>query len=95
MARGTWVVVMDADLQHPPEVVPELVAAGTRDGADVVVASRYAEGGSRGGLSDRYRRFVSACSTLATKLFFRTALTQISDPMSGFFAVRREFTRAQ
>jgi dolichol-phosphate mannosyltransferase len=89
MARGAWVVVMDGDLQHPPEVVPQLVAAGVRDGADVVVASRYAEGGSRGGLADRYRRFVSACSTVATKLFFRTALTQISDPMSGFFAVRR------
>ena len=89
MASGSWVVVMDGDLQHPPEVVPQLVADGIRDGADVVVASRYAEGGNRSGLSDGYRRFVSACSTFATKLFFRTALTQISDPMSGFFAVRR------
>lgn len=89
IARGDWVVVMDGDLQHPPEVVPQLVAAGIRDGSDLIVASRYANGGSTGGLSDRYRRLVSGGSTIATKLVFYTDLTQISDPMSGFFAVRR------
>lgn len=88
-ARGDWIVVMDGDLQHPPEVVPGLVAAGIRDGADLVVATRYAGGGSRDGLSDRYRKLVSRSSTVVTKLIFRSALTQVSDPMSGFFAVRR------
>jgi dolichol-phosphate mannosyltransferase len=88
LARGAWIVVMDADLQHPPEVVPDLVAAGVRDGADMVVGSRYAGGGSRAGLADGYRRFVSGSSTRVTKLLFRTALIRVSDPMSGFFALR-------
>src|SRR5437868_4565069 len=88
LARGTWIVVMDADLQHPPEVVPDLIAAGLRDGADLVVGTRYAGGGKRDGLSDGYRKFVSGGSTLVTKLVFRNHLVQVSDPMSGLFAVR-------
>lgn len=87
-ARGEWIVVMDADLQHPPEVVPALVAAGRRDGADLVVGSRYAGGGSRAGLDGGYRRLVSGGSTLVTKVIFRTNLLQVSDPMSGLFAIR-------
>jgi len=39
-AGSEWIVVMDADLQHPPSLVPELVAAGERESADLVVASR-------------------------------------------------------
>jgi dolichol-phosphate mannosyltransferase len=88
LARGDWIVVMDADLQHPPEVVPDLIAAGVRDGADLVVGSRYTAGGGRSGLAGGYRRLVSAASTVATKVLFRTALIRMSDPMSGFFAVR-------
>jgi dolichol-phosphate mannosyltransferase len=88
MARGAWLVVMDADLQHPPEAVADLVAAGIRDGADLVVASRYTPGGSSSGLAGGYRHLVSQGSRLLTKLLFRTALIQLSDPMSGFFAVR-------
>lgn len=89
LARGEWVVVMDGDLQHPPETVAELVDSGIRDGADVVVASRYVAGGRSDGLAGRYRHLVSRGSTLITKLFFYTSLTQVSDPLSGFFAVRR------
>lgn len=88
-ARGSWVVVMDGDLQHPPEVISELVEAGIRDGADLVVGSRYAAGGRSDGLAGRYRHLVSRGSTLLTKLVFYTSLTQVSDPLSGFFAVRR------
>jgi dolichol-phosphate mannosyltransferase len=88
-ARGSWIVVMDGDLQHPPELINELVAAGIRDGADLVVASRYAAGGRSDGLDGRYRRLVSRGATLLTKLLFYTALTRVSDPLSGFFAVRR------
>jgi len=87
-ASGAWIVVMDADLQHPPEVVPELIAAGRRDGADLVVGTRYRGGGNRDGLSDSYRRLVSGGSTFATKVLFRNSLLQVSDPMSGLFAVR-------
>jgi dolichol-phosphate mannosyltransferase len=88
LARGAWVVVMDADLQHPPTLVPDLVSAGWHTGADLVVASRYAAGGGRDGLSGGYRRLVSRASTLVAKLIFWRALAQVSDPMSGFFAVR-------
>jgi dolichol-phosphate mannosyltransferase len=88
LARGAWIVVMDGDLQHPPEVVPDLIAAGMRDGADLVVGTRYTGGGKRDGLTDGYRRIVSGASTLATKVIFRNSLIQVSDPMSGLFAVR-------
>ena len=47
-ASGDWVVVMDADLQHPPEVVPALLEAATSD-VDVVVASRHIPGGTTPG----------------------------------------------
>ncbi|MEV6350316.1 glycosyltransferase [Actinoplanes sp. NPDC051851] len=88
LARGAWIVVMDADLQHPPEVVPQLVAAGVRDGADLVVGSRKSGGGTSDGLENGYRRIVSAGSTLTTKVVFRNALLRVSDPMSGLFAIR-------
>ncbi|MFY1693411.1 glycosyltransferase [Plantactinospora sp. WMMB782] len=88
LAQGAWVVVMDADLQHPPPVLAELVAAGERDRASLVVASRYADGGGRTGLAGAYRRAVSAASTLLTRLLFRRDLAGVSDPMSGFFAFR-------
>src|SRR5438067_744193 len=49
-ARGTYICVMDTDLQHPPARIPELVAAALGHNADVVVASRYIRGGSNAGL---------------------------------------------
>ncbi|AEV85040.1 dolichol-phosphate mannosyltransferase [Actinoplanes sp. SE50] len=88
IARGEWIVVMDADLQHPPEIVPDLIAAGMRDGADLVVGSRYTAGGSTGGLADGYRKLVSRGSTLLVKTLFRNSLLAVSDPMSGLFAIR-------
>jgi dolichol-phosphate mannosyltransferase len=87
-ARGAWIVVMDADLQHPPEILPDLVDSGERDGADLVIGSRYAGGGTHEGLTGGYRRLVSGGSTMATKLIFRNSLVRVSDPMSGLFAIR-------
>ncbi|MFF5564376.1 glycosyltransferase [Streptomyces sp. NPDC012623] len=88
-AGSDWIVVMDADLQHPPALVPDLVAAGERAGADLVVASRYIDGGSRAGLAGGYRIAVSRGATWLTKALFPRRLRGISDPMSGFFAIRR------
>jgi dolichol-phosphate mannosyltransferase len=88
IARGEWIVVIDGDLQHPPEIVPDLIAAGLRDGADLVVASRYARGGSTAGLAGGYRQLVSRGSTLMVRVLFRTNLLSVSDPMSGLFAIR-------
>jgi dolichol-phosphate mannosyltransferase len=87
-ACAPWIVVMDADLQHPPALVPDLVAAGERAGADLVVATRYAGGGSRDGLDGGFRKFASGGSTALAKTVFPRRLGNVSDPMSGFFAVR-------
>lgn len=94
-ADTDWIVVMDADLQHPPHLVPELVGEGIRTGADLVVASRYISGGSRAGLAGSYRIAVSRGATWLTKGLFPRALRGISDPMSGFFAMRRSVVTAE
>ncbi|CAM5649615.1 Dolichol-phosphate mannosyltransferase OS=Streptomyces glaucescens OX=1907 GN=dpm PE=3 SV=1 [Streptomyces glaucescens] len=88
-AGSDWIVVMDGDCQHPPSLVPDLVATGERAGAGLVVASRYLKGGSRAGLADSYRVAVSRGATWLTKSLFPRRLHGISDPMSGFFAIRR------
>ncbi|GLY07390.1 glycosyltransferase family 2 protein [Actinoplanes sp. NBRC 101535] len=89
-ARAPWVVVMDGDLQHPPETVPELLAAGRVDRADAVVASRYRARGRVTGLGGWFRRVASRASGTLAKVVFPVRLRAVSDPMSGFFAVRRE-----
>lgn len=93
-ASSDWVVVMDGDCQHPPSLVPELVATGERANAGLVVASRYIKGGSRAGLSGSYRVAVSRGATWLTKALFPRRLHGISDPMSGFFAIRRSAVTA-
>lgn len=86
--QSPWVVVMDGDLQHPPELVPALVQAGSEQNADVVVASRHVPGGADDGLSSGIRVLVSNLSTLVTKVLFPIRLRGVTDPMSGFFAIR-------
>jgi dolichol-phosphate mannosyltransferase len=88
-ANGEWVVVMDGDLQHPPETVPHLLHAKETAGTDAVVASRYVDGGAATGLADRWRRWGSTGAGGLAKLLFPRALRDCTDPMSGFFAVRR------
>ncbi|GAA1512396.1 hypothetical protein GCM10009827_028350 [Dactylosporangium maewongense] len=85
-ARAPKALVMDADLQHPPELVPALLAA--LDDHDLVMASRYREGGSSGGLDGPLRRLVSTGSTILARVAFPFALRGVTDPMTGFFAVR-------
>ena len=87
MARGRFVCVMDADLQHPPETIPAMLAAALA-GADLVVASRYTAGGSAGGLEGLSRRLVSRGATFVARALFWEA-RQTADPLSGFFLCRR------
>lgn len=89
LARAEWVCVIDGDLQHPPATVPLMLEAGRREDADVVVATRYRDGGSVGSFSLR-RRMVSRGSSLFARILFPRKLQNVSDPMSGFFAVRRD-----
>ncbi|MFF3918227.1 glycosyltransferase [Streptomyces sp. NPDC001852] len=93
-ATSQWVVVMDGDCQHPPSLIPELVATGERANAGLVVASRYLAGGSRAGLAGGYRVAVSRGATWLAKALFPRRLRGISDPMSGFFAIRRSAVTA-
>ena len=78
--------VMDADLQHPPELLGQMWKALT-GGADVVVASRYAPQGSRPNWN-RFRHLLSQVSIWMTLPLQRPGV-RVSDPMSGFFLVRR------
>jgi dolichol-phosphate mannosyltransferase len=79
--------VIDADLQHPPQLLPELLAAMSGD-CDIVIASRYA---AKDGVRDwnPVRAAISRVSTWATRPLQRKHL-RIKDPMSGFFIVRRK-----
>jgi dolichol-phosphate mannosyltransferase len=85
---GEWLLVMDGDLQHPPEDLPRLARAARC--ADIVVASRYREGGDASGLSSVARRVMSTGATQLARSTFPVRLRRCSDPMTGFFAVRRQ-----
>src|SRR5215204_5507418 len=80
---------MDADLQHPPEKVREMLEEARTSGADVVVASRYAKGGSYEGLSGPLRKVVSVGTKSLAQIVFKEA-RKTTDPLSGFFLVRNE-----
>lgn len=86
-ARGNLLGVIDADLQHPPEVTAQLIAA-MRNGADLAVASREAQGG---GTSDwsLLRLLISRGSRALGTVLLPGVLGSVSDPMTGFFVVRR------
>lgn len=89
MTRAEWIVVMDGDLQHPPEIAPELVKAGRHRALDLVVASRYRETTTADGLGSRSRVGVSRLATQLARAVFPKRLADVTDPMSGFFAIRR------
>ncbi|MGV9195350.1 glycosyltransferase [Microbacterium sp. MC2] len=90
LAAARWCLVMDGDLQHPPEDIPRLLERADADDVDVVVASRYISGGDSKGLADSTRTAISRVSTLLTKAMFPRKLHGCSDPMTGFFLVDRE-----
>ncbi|MGD9738367.1 MAG: glycosyltransferase family 2 protein [Bauldia sp.] len=78
--------VMDADLQHDDEKLQSMVELLVADDLDVVVGSRYVDGGNTDGLANGGRRFISR---LGTKLAQRLLKADLTDPMSGFFVMRR------
>jgi glycosyltransferase involved in cell wall biosynthesis len=89
-ASGDVICVLDADLQHPPEVLPRLVETLERAHADLVVASRYVAGGRYEAFT-RSRRLASTGATVLARLLF-PRVRPVSDPLSGFFAFRRGVT---
>jgi dolichol-phosphate mannosyltransferase len=79
--------VMDADLQHPPELLPALLRA-VAQGNDIAIGSRYTKATRVDGWNP-LRQWVSRLSTWATLPFQKNGV-RVKDPMSGFFIVRRE-----
>jgi dolichol-phosphate mannosyltransferase len=87
VARGSVLAVIDADLQHPPEVTARLYEELGR-GADLAVASRNVEGG---GVSNwaLHRRALSRGAQLLGLIILPGVVGRVSDPMSGYFMFRR------
>ncbi|MEU6257891.1 glycosyltransferase [Streptomyces sp. NPDC047043] len=89
-ARGTWVLVMDADLQHPPQAAALLARTAMREGVDIAVGTRYAGAGQSEGLAGAGRQATSSSATRLVKAAFPRRLATVSDPLSGLFAFRRD-----
>lgn len=82
-ACGEFVVIMDADLSHPPEILPELIKPLVDDSCDMVIGSRYIKGGSTPDWSI-FRKISSRLATIPARLF-----TNVKDPLAGLFVVKR------
>jgi dolichol-phosphate mannosyltransferase len=80
-----FVAVMDADLQHDEAILPQMLETLRREGCDIVVGSRYVAGGGVGDWTAHRRR----ASSFATRLAQFVTKSDIADPMSGFFMLRR------
>ena len=87
VSNGTYVGVIDADGQHPPETLFKLLEEANRGKHDIVVASRYIEGGGIENWS-WFRKLVSVGATAIAQISLLRGV-DIRDPLSGFFVVRR------
>ncbi len=85
-ASAPFAAVMDADLQHDETRLGQMLALLESGAADLVVGSRYVEGGS----ADSFDKQRAGFSALATTLARRVLKVEIADPMSGFFMIRRD-----
>ncbi|RMD45280.1 glycosyltransferase family 2 protein [Candidatus Pacearchaeota archaeon] len=84
VARGNVLGVMDADLSHPPEKIIELYNPLKKGDANIAIGSRYIPGGKIIGWGIK-RKMMSRVATLLSRVF-----TEVRDPMSGFFLVKKE-----
>ncbi len=87
LARGDVCVVMDADLSHPVERIPDLISPIRAGTCDIVVGSRYMTGGGAPDWPRRRKLFSRAAGLLAR------GVVPLSDPTSGFMAVRKDTLR--
>jgi len=82
-----FIVVMDGDLQHDETRIAEMLSLLQKGDADVVVASRYCEAGTEVSGLSQMRQFGSGFATRLAQMLLKTKL---SDPLSGFFMLRRD-----
>jgi len=85
-ASAPYAAVIDADLQHDESQLPKMVALLQSGEAELVVGSRYIEGGS----ADSFNKQRAGASVFATEIARRVLQVEIKDPMSGFFMIRRD-----
>jgi dolichol-phosphate mannosyltransferase len=85
-SSAPYLAVLDADLQHDETLLPDMLTALRSQQLDIVVGSRYADGGGIGGWDAKR----AAYSRFATRISRYFTQTELSDPMSGFFMIRRE-----
>ena len=85
-SSAPYLAVMDADLQHDEALIPDMLDTIKQGDADIVVASRYAQGASTGDLAPARVRISRLASALGASL-----ARGLSDPMSGFFIVTRDY----
>ena len=88
-AKGDTIVVMDCDFSHPPHIIPKLIESIKKYQYDIVVASRYIKGGKIQGWSLK-RKTMSKFATLIAK---KGLGIDTHDPMSGFFAFKRNIIK--
>ena len=85
-SSATCVAIMDADLQHDESLLNKMYEIIIQGKSDIVIGSRYMEGGSTGSGLNKLRLFISRFSTIVGKSVLNINIT---DPMSGFFMLRR------
>jgi dolichol-phosphate mannosyltransferase len=85
-SSAPYAAVIDADLQHDEAQLPKMVGLLQSGEAELVVGSRYIEGGS----ADSFNKSRAGASQLATEVAKRVLKVEIADPMSGFFMIRRD-----
>ncbi|WP_448577227.1 polyprenol monophosphomannose synthase [Thermosphaera sp.] len=88
-AQGNLIIVMDADLQHPPSTIPLLVEKSSE--CDIVIASRYVKGGKTTGFP-LIRKITSLGAIILTRILISKA-RNVKDPVSGFFLVKRNIVK--
>ena len=84
-ATGDTIIVMDSDLSHPPQIIPKMIDALKQYQCDLVIASRYVTGGKILGWNKK-RQLMSKTATIIAK---KGLGVKTKDPMSGFFAFRK------
>jgi dolichol-phosphate mannosyltransferase len=85
-SSAPFAAVMDADLQHDETQLPRMLSLLQSGEAELVIGSRYVEGGS----ADSFNRKRAGASALATEVAKRVLGVRVADPMSGFFMIRRD-----